>query len=51
MTRGSGCDGALLRPRDFMSRQKFVVLRQDFTELCRDRVFYVMTDSGLDQRI
>ena len=51
MTRGQGCDGAWLRPRDFMSRQRFVVLRQDFTELCHDRVFYVTTESSLDQRI
>ena len=34
-----------------MSRHKFIVSRQDFKELCGDRVFYVMTDSTLDQRI
>ena len=34
-----------------MSRQKFVVSRLDFTELCHDKVFYVATDSSLDKRI
>ena len=43
MTRGQGCNGAWLRLRDFMPRHKFVVSQQDFTELCRDRVFYVTT--------
>ena len=48
--RGQGCDGAWLRPRDFVLRQRFVVSRQDFTELFRDRVFYVMTECGQYQR-
>ena len=30
--------GALLRPRNFRSRQKSVVSRLDFMECCRDRV-------------
>ena len=38
------------RTRDFVSRQRFIVSRQDFTELCRDRVFYVATECGQDQR-
>ena len=51
MTRGQGCDGAWLRLRDFMSQHKFVVSRQDFTELCCNKVFYVTIESGLDQKI
>ena len=42
--------GAWSRPRDIVSRQRFVVSRQDFTKLCRDRVFYVATECGQDQR-
>ena len=45
-----GCDGAWLRPRDFVSRQIVVMLQQDFTELCCDRVFYVTKECGQDQR-
>ena len=37
-TRGQRCDEAWLKPRNFVSRQRFVVSRQDFTELCHDRV-------------
>ena len=29
--------GAWLRPRNFRSRHKILVSRQDLTELCRDR--------------
>ena len=31
-TRDQGCNRAWLRPRDFMSRHKFIVSRQDFIE-------------------
>ena len=34
-----------------MSRQKIIVSRHDFIELFHDRVFYVATESSLDQRI
>ena len=44
MTRGRGCDRALLRPGDFVSRNKFVVSRQDLM-----KVFYVATECGQDQ--
>ena len=50
-TRDQGCDRAWLRPRDFMSRQKFIVSQQDFIELCRNRIFFVATECGLDKRI
>ena len=50
MIRGQGCDGAWLRLRDFVSQQRFVVLQQDFTKLCRDKVFYVAIECGQDQR-
>ena len=33
-----------------MSRQKFVVSRQDLTELCRDRVFYVATEKFMSRQ-
>ena len=32
-----------------MLRQKFEDSRQDFMELCRDRVFYVATEGGQNQ--
>ena len=33
-----------------MLRPKFVVSRQDFMELFRDKVFYVAIEGGHDQR-
>ena len=36
--------GVWLRPRNFRSRQ-------DFIELCRDKVFYVVIECGQDQRV
>ena len=32
-----------------MSRQKFLLSRQDFMELCHDREFYVATECGQEQ--
>ena len=42
--------GDWLRLRNFRSRQKILVSRQDFTELCHDGVFYVVTRCAQDQR-
>ena len=49
-TRDQGYDRAWLRPRDFMSRQKVAVSRQDSMDMCRDSAFYVANEYGLDQR-
>ena len=43
--------GVWLRSRNFRSRQKILVSRQDFIELCRDKVFYVVIECGQDQRV
>ena len=41
----------LVRLRDFRSRQKIVMSWQDFIELCRDRLFSVMTEFGQYKRV
>ena len=47
----SGSQQGLVRSRDFRSRQKTIVSRQDFMGLCRDRVFYVVTEFDQDKRV
>ena len=41
----------LVRLRDFRSRQKTVVSRQDFMGLCYDKVFSIMTEFSQDKRV
>ena len=50
-TRGQGRDRSLAILRDFRSRQKTVELQQDFMGLCRDKVFYVMTEFDQDKKV
>ena len=44
-------DGVRSRPRDFMSRHRIFVSRQNFLEWCRDKVFYVTIGFCQDQKI
>ena len=43
--------GAWLRLRNFMSRKKFLVPRQDFMGFCYDRVFSTVIEFVQDQRV
>ena len=43
-TRGQGCDRAWLGQEISVHDKKTIVLLQDFVGLCRDRVFFVVTE-------